>query len=100
MQGPSWEVHVFRRLCKVEHLKPVGQPFGVRRNNPSLASRSEEPFDSSMTEASDHALSVAQHASELNYRSRKSSSGPPRRTVGHAVSTLAPPLLSPISRLC
>jgi hypothetical protein len=44
-------------------LKPVCQLFRVRRIDSGFASCPEEPFDACVTEALDHVLSVAHHAS-------------------------------------
>jgi hypothetical protein len=64
VQIPSWQIHVCRRLRKIEHLEEVRKPHGMNGENSSFASCPEKSLDTSMTEALDHLVSVAHHASD------------------------------------
>src|ERR1700744_1511777 len=66
MQAPSRHVHIRRRLCKIEQLKPIGQSFSMRGSDAGLVACLEEPLNPGVPEAFDHLLSVARHASPGN----------------------------------
>lgn len=63
VQSPPRHVHIRGRLRKIEQLKPVCKLLRVCRQNARFASGPEESLNARMTEAPDHMVSVAHHAS-------------------------------------